>query len=189
MPTTTTIPRERRVGELVLRRVHPTRADAVLEAVRASIDALHRWQPWAPRDYGRDHATTWAARSWLGWEDGTIYGFTIHPADSDLVLGSVGLNGITDGQANLGYWVRTDHTGRGIATAVAREVARFAFEEVGLRRVHLHHHVGNHGSRRVAEKVGFVREGVHRQVAVLHGEAIDAVFYSLLGAHEVLRAR
>jgi RimJ/RimL family protein N-acetyltransferase len=180
-----TLPTRLTDGDLVLTRVCPTACDAVLEAVRASIDGLHRWQPWCPRDYDRDDAMAWACRSWLGWLDGTDHGFLIRHTDDGRVWGSVGLNQIAGGQANLGYWVRTDVTGRGVCTRAARLVARFGFDHVGLRRIHLHHHVDNHGSRRVAEKVGFVREGLHRQVAMLHGEPVDAVFYSLLGSHEV----
>ena len=38
---------------------------------------------------------------------------------------------------NLGYWVRTDATRRGIATAATRRLARWAFEALGLRRVEI----------------------------------------------------
>lgn len=181
----TTPPEQLTEGDVVLTRIDPTDADAVLEAVRASIVELHRWQPWAAEDYGRDEAMEHACRSWLGWREGTQFGFLVRRAGDPRVLGTVGLNGIQDGQANLGYWIRTDATGQGLGTTAARLCARFAFEHVGLRRVHLHHHVDNHGSRRVAEKTGFVREGLHRQVAMLHGAPIDAVFYSLLGPDEV----
>lgn len=82
---------------------------------------------------------------------------------------------------NVGFWTRTDATGRGVATAAARAVARFAFEHVGLRRLHLWHAVGHEGSRRVAEKVGF---GL-RAYTVLHGAPVDAVMYSLISPDEI----
>jgi RimJ/RimL family protein N-acetyltransferase len=172
-------------GDLVLRRVDPMDADILLEAVRASITDLHRWQPWAGLDYDRTTSMTWCCRSWLGWAEGTAHDFILTQRGDERVLGTVGVNQIHDGQGNLGYWTRSDVTGRGLATGAARLAARFGFEHAGLRRIHLHHAVGNHGSRRVAEKVGFVREGTHRQVAPLHGGYVDAVFYSLLGPHEV----
>ncbi len=103
--------------------------------------------------------------------------------DAGVLVGT--FDGIRDGQADLGYWIRTDATGQGLGTTAARLCARFAFEHSGLRRVHRHHHVDTHGSRRVAEKTGFVREGLHRQVAMLHDTPFDAVFYSLLGPDEV----
>ena len=172
-------------GDLRLARVDPVEVDAILEGVRASIEALHRWQPWASLDYDRTAAMAWACRAWLGWEAGSQYTFVVRRAGDPRVLGTVGVNAIHEGQANLGYWTRTDAVGQGVATLAARRCARFAFDDAGLRRLHLHHHVDNIGSQRVAEKTGFVREGLHRQVAMLHGQPIDAVFYSLLGLHEV----
>jgi RimJ/RimL family protein N-acetyltransferase len=64
------------------------------------------------------------------------------------------------GTANVGYWVRTSRTGQGIATAAVRLVARFGFEDLGLRRLELLIAVHNVASRRVAEKVGATLEGV-----------------------------
>jgi len=173
-------------GGVVLTRVDPVQVEAILEAVQASIVDLHRWQPWAHMAYDRTDAMWWASKAWLGWQDGTQYTFVVQREGDPRMLGTVGVNMIRDGQANLGYWTRSDAVGQGLATTAAQLCARFAFEHAGLRRLHLHHHVDNHGSRRVAEKTGFVREGTHREVAMLHGEPIDAVFYSLIGPDEVV---
>ncbi len=172
-------------GDLVLSRVDPRQAEAILASVRASITELNRWQPWASLDYDLDTSMTWACQTWLAWQAGTAYDFVVRRRDDPVVLGTVGINQIAGKQANLGYWTRTDAEGQGLATRAARLCATFGFEHAGLRRIHLHHHVDNHGSRRVAEKVGFVREGLHRQVAMLRGEAIDAVFYSLVSPDEI----
>jgi len=76
-------------------------------------------------------------------------------------LARVGLDWISaSGTANVGYWVRTGQTGQGIATAAVRRVARFGFEDLGLRRLELLVAVDNLASRRVAEKVGATFEGI-----------------------------
>ncbi len=173
-------------GGVVLRRVDPVQAEAILEAVQASNVDLHRWLPWAHMNDDRADAMWWASKAWLGCQDGTQYTFAVQREGDPRVLGAVGLHIIRDGQANLGYWTRSDAAGQGLATTAAQLCARFAFEHAGLRRLHLHHHVDNHGSRRVAEKTGPVREGTYREVAMLHGEPIDAVFYSLVGPDEVV---
>jgi len=185
MPSPRDLPTRLQHGDISLHKVDPADVDAIAEGVRSSIEALHRWQPWAIPDYDRHDAMTWACHSWLGWDAGKAYQFVVRRGDDPAILGTVGLNLIQGGQANLGYWTRTSATGQGLATTAAKLTARFGFEHAGLRRLHLHHHVDNHGSRRVAEKVGFVREGLHRQVAMLHDAPIDAVFYSLVSADEV----
>jgi ribosomal-protein-serine acetyltransferase len=73
----------------------------------------------------------------------------------------VGLDRIRSNEtANVGYWVRTRQTGQGIATAAVRLIARFGFEDLGLRRLELFIAVDNVASRRLAEKVGATFEGV-----------------------------
>jgi RimJ/RimL family protein N-acetyltransferase len=61
-----------------------------------------------------------------------------------------------------------------------RLVTRWAFEELGAGRVQLITAPDNVGSRRVAEKVGFRREGLLRSLVLIKGTRRDAVMYSLL---------
>ena len=79
----------------------------------------------------------------------------------------------------VGYWVRSDRTGQGIATAAAR-VLQVAFEELGLHRVILRVAVGNRASERVAGKLGFVREGLLRKEVLVAGTWLDHSLWSLL---------
>lgn len=172
-------------GPLELRRVDPTRIDGVLEAVLASRTEIEPWMDWAHPGYSRRDAIDWAARSWQGWASGKAYEFVSVLADTGQVVGTIGLNQIAGHKGNLGFWVHTAHTGRGYCTSAARQVARAAFEHVGLARVYLRHVVGNEGSRRVAEKVGFQIEGRVRNAIVHHGAPRDMLQYSLIGVHEI----
>jgi RimJ/RimL family protein N-acetyltransferase len=61
-----------------------------------------------------------------------------------------------------------------------RQLADFAFRTTDLVRLEIVCAVGNERSQRVAERAGAVREGVLRRRLVLHGEAVDAVMYSLV---------
>ena len=82
--------------------------------------------------------------------------------------------------ANLGYWVRTSATGKGIASRATRLVAGFAFEELKLQRVEIMAAVGNIASQRVAEKAGAIREGVLRKRLLNDDRPLDAVLFSLI---------
>jgi ribosomal-protein-serine acetyltransferase len=72
--------------------------------------------------------------------------------------------------------VRTRQTGQGIATAAVRLIARFGFEDLGLRRLELLVAVDNMASRRVAEKVGATFEGVLPAGPHDHGELENASY-------------
>lgn len=172
---------------ILLRRVQLTDLDVVYASVRASLPELGAWMPWATPRYSRDDAADWLARTWLGWGSGAAFEFMVCHLDGGRMLGLCGLNNIdpSEGRANLGYWIRSDEAGQGYATAAARMVAHFGFMELELSRIRLYHAVGNAGSRRVAEKVGFVYEGLQRCRATLRGERVDTRLYSLVDPSEI----
>jgi RimJ/RimL family protein N-acetyltransferase len=59
-------------------------------------------------------------------------------------------------------------------------LARWALTEKELARFQLRADVENEASQRVAERAGFVREGVLRSSLELKGERRDVVMYSLV---------
>ena len=121
-----------------------------------------------------------AVRSHLAAE-GHEYTFAI-VGDDGRFLGGCGINQINRIHkfGNLGYWVRTSATGRGVASEAVRQAAGFAFRNTDLVRLEIVCAVGNERGQRVAGRAGAVREGVLRRRLLLHGEPVDAVMYSLV---------
>jgi RimJ/RimL family protein N-acetyltransferase len=64
--------------------------------------------------------------------------------------------------AELGYVVVPEMRGRGVATTALRLLTEWAFSELGMERLELLISVENEGSKRVAVRCGYVREGVLR---------------------------
>src|SRR5437868_8490986 len=157
-------------------------ADDLYQAVRESINELQPWMPWCHPNYSIEESREWLALREDARSRGTEYDFCISDASSGRFLGGVGVNQIKEVHraANLGYWIRTSATGRGVATRAARLVARFGFEELNLIRIEIVAATGNLASQRVAEKVGAVREAVMRKALLLHGIPHDAVLTSLV---------
>jgi len=88
-----------------------------------------------------------------------------------------------DGRRNnveLGYWLDAAIQGKGIVTLVCRTMVRHAFEEHQVHKVVISCATDNMRSRAVAERLGFVQEGILRQADRLHGRYVDGVFYGLL---------
>src|SRR4051794_15774270 len=77
-------------------------------------------------------------------------------------------------QADLGWALHPDHTGRGYATEAVSELLRVAFEDLGLRRVTANCFAHNEGSWRLMERIGMRREA-HNVRDSLHrsGEWLD----------------
>lgn len=102
-------------------------------------------------------------------------------ADNAL-LGSVSLVNFDWEQrrAALGYWVASWAREQGVATRAVGLLSRWAVTELGLARVELGTYPDNAASQRVAERCGFVREGVLRSYLKGNGRRYDIVMFSLL---------
>jgi RimJ/RimL family protein N-acetyltransferase len=84
--------------------------------------------------------------------------------------------------ANLGFWVRSDHRGQGIATRATRLTARFGIDILSLVRVEIIVSVHNIPSLRAAEKAGAHREGILRNRLIIRDQVHDVVMHSLIPA-------
>ena len=176
--------------EVAIRCYAPRDAAALHEAARESIDEVYPWLEWCHPGYEISESRAWIQHCRRAWEAEEEYQFAIVGPD-DAYLGGCGINRIDRNHrtANLGYWVRSSETGRGVATAAARQVALFAFEATELDRLEILTAVENRASQRVAERVGAVRETIARRRLYLHGTRHDAVQYAIVrGLWEPSRA-
>ena len=150
-------------------------------AARESTEEVYRWLPWCRPDYSLREAEDWTESRRKLFDEGIEYEFAIVDGN-DRLLGGCGLNQINavNRMANLGYWVRTSETGRGVATSAVRQLADFAFSETELERLEIVCAIGNKASQRVAEKAGAIREGVLHGRLFLHGRGHDAVMYGIV---------
>jgi RimJ/RimL family protein N-acetyltransferase len=130
-----------------------------------------------PADFPRQ----WLALYEAGRRDGTREGFAAFDGDGRFVgLGLAFGIDRAEGEAELGYIVAPDARGRGLGTAILRALSDWAFVETGVQRLRLVVDVENPASLRVAERSGYVREGVLRSVHFKNGRRIDAVLLSRL---------
>lgn len=164
-----------------IRRSSVGDARRVVEAVRASAAELTRWMPWAHAGYSLEDSRMWLDLCREGWEKGTQYSFAAFDVVTGELVGDCSISQINrmHGFANLGYWVRSSATGQGLASTLARRVARFGIEELALNRLEILTALDNLASQRVAEKAGATREGVLRSRLVMRDEVWDAVLFSL----------
>lgn len=84
-------------------------------------------------------------------------------------------------EAELGWVLDPEHTGRGYATEAIRAVIDVCFGPLGLRRVHAGCFADNEPSWRLMERLGMRREEFSRKTA-LHrsGEWLDGMNYGIL---------
>lgn len=164
---------------LLLEPVTPEHVPAMWAATQRSLNELRRWMPWA-NQASEANSREFAARAGDDWEAGRDFVFAVMREGE--YIGGCGLHRYRlDGIGELGYWIRTDEAGRGYTTEAAGALVVLAFERVGLYRLELRAGVENRASQRVAEKLGFTREGTMRKGCPTGTEGgYDCHLYGLL---------
>lgn len=146
-------------GELVLKRWELAWAVEATAAVRESLPELEPYLPWATEDYDEQASRDFIARSTGEWERGTAFNYAIFTAGGELAGGIGLMTRMGPGVFEIGYWMRTAHTGRGHMTAAVEALTRVALTVPGIERVAIKHDVTNAASAAVAAKAGFAEVG------------------------------
>jgi RimJ/RimL family protein N-acetyltransferase len=165
---------ELRDGDLLLRPWSEDDVDAMVAG--CNDPEVARWIPTIPHPYTRDDAI-----AFLKGEVAPAHTALAIELSGDVVGGiGMGLNS-HEYRATMGYWVAARARGQGICTRALRLLSRHALEELELQRVDLVTDPDNLASQRVAEKVGFQREGILRaHLRHPDGRIRDSVMFSLL---------
>jgi ribosomal-protein-alanine N-acetyltransferase len=103
-------------------------------------------------------------RYWTALEDGDV-------------IGSLDLSLIENASAELGFLLRRDRWGRGLATEAATGVVAYGFGPMGLARLAAAVQTDNRAAARVLEKTGFTLARTHAAVPLPGGQRRDCTFY------------
>jgi RimJ/RimL family protein N-acetyltransferase len=153
-----------------------------LEALEPMLeDADVRRHTFVPDPPQPGFARRWLAGYEQGRRDGTRDGFAIVDAEGTLL--GLALAPRIEAEARtveLGYLVAPEARGRGVATEALRLLTDWAFRELAAERIELRISAGNRASQRVAERCGYVREGVLRSTYFKNGIREDTEIWSRL---------
>lgn len=98
------------------------------------------------------------------------------------IAGAVGTHEIdwSNRKTSLGYWIGQEFQGHGIVTRSCKALINYLFNNLKLKRIEIYCATNNFKSQRIAEKLGFEKEGILRSAENLYGKYIDLVLYSLI---------
>lgn len=183
------LPREEtpvlRGPRVLLRGPRPPDYAAWRNLRRGSRDFLKPFEPrWSEADLTRRVFMARLVRSRREAALGTDFNFLIFLPESggERLVGGLTLSNIrrrAAQHANLGYWMGRDYAGQGLMTEAVRVVLPFAFNTLGLHRVHAAFLPNNTASRNVLEKNGFREEGYAENYLQIDGRWADHVLFGL----------
>ena len=167
---------------LVLRPFRRRDVGSMHEAIEMSLGDLQPWLPWV-EGYDRGVAQRFVRESVAAWADRRAFDFTVRLIDDpNRHIGNVSIwhTSVQNDIGEVGYWIRSDETGRGYGTEATTRAVQIGFEELRLHKVQLRIAIGNTRSEHIAEELGFVREGVLRDEVKVGNEWLDHSVWSLL---------
>ena len=167
-------PTSLRAGAWRLDRSHPNDRGHLVEAVNESLEQLRPWMPWAQVPADAASTGMFLRQADASWEEGREFQFAVREdgrgADeggADLVGPIIGYCGLHDrlgaGALEIGYWVRSSHTGRGVATAAAGALTRAALAVDAVERVEIHCDAANVKSSGIPPKLGYRLDRIVRR--------------------------
>jgi ribosomal-protein-serine acetyltransferase len=170
---------------VVIRPFSADDAEALHQAIAESRDRLARWLPWAAGHQTVDETREVIGRLYTSWKAGEGADVGVFSRDGGRLLGGIGLHP-RDWDVpsyEIGYWLRTSAEGHGYISEAAALLTGLAATRLGANRVEIRCDVRNLRSAAVAERLGFVREGLLRnQARTPTGGLRDTLVFALTPA-------
>ena len=118
------------------------------------------------------------------YEEGRCYRWGIALKEDDSLIGVFELLRFDEAEesCSFAYMLGKAWWNQGYATEVMKEVFRFAFEEMGVRKIAADHMAPNAASGAVMRKAGMVQTGIIPGKYTKHGQLFDAICYEITRA-------
>lgn len=166
--------------EVVLRLFDQDHADAMLDLIQRNRVHLDRWLRWSGRVQSIDDGRAFIRR----FEDKFAAGDGFHAGlwYREALAGGLVCHFINreSHKSEIGYWLGAEFTGKGVVTRACRAVLDYLFTHEKLHRIEIQCATDNVPSRAVAERLGFVLEGIKRESEWITSSYRDHALYSLL---------
>jgi RimJ/RimL family protein N-acetyltransferase len=168
-------------GPVELRRWRSWHLEPLMEAVAASLPELRRWMAWAQTVPSEAGQLDVLRAGEAAFDAGAEWNFLLFTPGEGTVLGGAGLHPRGGPESiEVGYWVRSDHTGRGYATAVAGALAGAAFTHLDrVDRVEIRMDRANRASAAVPPKLGFRLVGHEAREILAPGHTGEGLIWAL----------
>jgi RimJ/RimL family protein N-acetyltransferase len=163
-------------GAVVLRQLEEDDRADVLRTMRDPL--VRRWlnMPAEPSDRDFENLRRQVE---AGWRTGDRLDYVVAEVADGTAVGAVVASRRHRENYELAYLAGAAGRGRGLLSRAIRLLCDALFA-AGVGRLEIRTHPANAESQRLAERCGFVREGLERRSIWLHGRREDAIVWSLL---------
>src|SRR5215471_12666724 len=162
-------------AKIQLRLLEERHVEVYFALIERNRDFLQEWIEVEAYEGSVETLRVYVKQHLLHFVEGSGYHLGIWYRDALVGLLDYRLNG-RNCSVELGYWLDAAMQGKGIVTQACRTMVRHAFEVHLMHKVVISTAIDNPRSRAMAERLGFVQEGILR-AGRLHDRYVDGVFY------------
>ena len=167
-------------NKIILRSYIESDAVSLFEKVNNSRQHLSPWLSWVNGTTKLEHSAMFIQESIQKQEAQEALSMGIF-YDNDLI-GGIGMHLWEQDlkKAQIGYWLVKNFEGQGIINKCLQLFIGFLFEKLKLNKLEIRYIPSNKRSAKVAQRLGFIIEGILRQSHLNNGLIDDLVITGLL---------
>ena len=164
--------------DILLKVVEPKDAEIIFNTIDNEREYLKEWLPFVEETHDISYTKTFIEHTIAA--DSSDLTFTI--SYKNQFVGIIGLKDTDMGnrKTEVGYWLSEKFQRKGIVTRSCRALIEFAFNDMNLHRIQLKAATKNFKSQAVAERLGFILEGIERDGELHSHGFVDLNVFSLL---------
>ncbi len=169
-------------AEIELGLLEERHAENLYDLTERNRAHLHEWLPWLDSTQSALDSKSFirSALEQFSKNDGFQAGIFVQGE----LAGMIGYHfwDWTNRRTEIGYWLGATYQGQGVVTRATRRMVNYALQDLELNRVEIRCATANAKSRAIPHRLGFVQEGLYRQVVWHYNQYLDLVVYSTLAA-------
>ncbi|MBL8510693.1 MAG: GNAT family N-acetyltransferase [Betaproteobacteria bacterium] len=175
------VPSRIETPRMILHAARKADAADAFAAASESAQELAPWMPWADPEPTLAKIESYHSDIEEKWHNRTTLDFKLVDKSTQQFIGKAGFHHIdwSIPKLEMGYLVRTWRAGQGYCSEAVTALVEYARTHLGARRLEICSDPENLKSRRVAERAGFVLEGILRQNRIgPGGKLCDSCMYA-----------
>lgn len=164
--------------EIILKVLSQKEVSPIFETISAERKYLGEWLPFV--DHTLELSDTQNFIDNLEVSDTKDLTYAIYYRNQFAGLAGLKDPDYDNKKIEIGYWISEKFQHKGIVTQSCKKLIEYAFDNLKMNRIQLKAATENIKSQKVAERLGFTREGIERDGELHKRGYVDLVVYGLL---------
>ena len=155
-------------------------AQDIFDCCSSQREYLGKFLPWVPYIKELQDTKNHIIQQKKNWAENKSFDCAI--VYQGKVCGIIGVHEIpkAHGTASIGYWLSEDFRGKHIVTPSVHKLIEVLFHYYSCHRIVIRCATDNEHSQKIAERLGFQKEGILRGAEYINGAHKDHFIFSLL---------